>query len=148
MVDFYEEMFGAIDVIHEYYYTATIYEVFHVYQNGFICNECSSVYIKSEGENIDIDDYDNGVLVTNLPSIIVNSNIGDTKKAGKFYLQEGKKIADDGKCIVATAPLSEIAKIVRIDQLTELFEMVRLTESKELFDSFEMVQPDMKEEDI
>lgn len=137
--DFFEEIQGIIDEMHEYYYKPMIYEVFHVYEHGFICDECNSVYIKSEGIKIAEGDYETGVLVTNLPSIMLNENIFDAIKAGKYYLDRDKKVDDFGHCIIDTAPLSKIARIVRIDQLVELFKIVRKEVPKELLDNLEMV---------
>lgn len=138
--DFIEEMQGIIDEMHEYYYKSMIYEIFHVYEHGFICDECNSVYIKSEGIKIAVGDYETGVLVTNIPSIMLNENIVDAKKAGEYYLNRDKKVDVDGNCIIDTAPLSKIARIVRCNQLVDLFRVVRTEVPKELFDNIKMVK--------
>lgn len=144
--DFYTQMFAGIDIIHQFYYQPTIYELFHVYKNGFICDECNSVYVKSEGIELTEKDYENGILVTNLSSIISLNNIDDVKAAGLFYLNKERKVDEHGKCIVDTASLSRIARIARMNQIVELFKNVRMTESKQLFDNLEMIQPYINEE--
>lgn len=143
--NFYQEMFGDIDSIHEYYYKPTIFEIFHVYQDGFVCDECNSVYIKSKGIKLSTDDYENGFLVTNLPSIIINNNIKDTKDSGIFYQTRDKKTDEYGQCITDTAPLSKIARIMRTKQLSELFASVRTTDCKELFDKLKIVDSNSEE---
>ena len=136
--EFYKEMFATIDIIHEYYYEPIVYEVFHVYQNGFVCKECNSVYVKSEGIKLEPYDYEQGALVTDLSSIIVNNNIKATRDAGRFYLNKNKKFDAYGNCIVDIAPLTKIARVMRINQLKDLFANVRKIDSKEFLDSIKI----------
>lgn len=145
--EFYKEMFATVDIIHEYYYEPILYEIFHVYQNGFICKECNSVYVKSKGIKLEPYDYEQGELVVNLPSIIVNNNIIAAREEGAFYLNKDKKFDEYGNCIVDTAPLTKVARVMRIDQLLELFANVRKIDSKELFDNIKIKQTDENKED-
>lgn len=136
--EFYSEMFATIDMIHDYYYKPIVYEVFHVYQNGFVCKECNSIYLKSEGIKLEPYDYEQGKIVANLPSIIVNNNIKAARDAGMFYLNKDKKFDAYGNCIVDTAPLTKVARVMRIDQLMDLFANVRKIDSKELLDNIKI----------
>ena len=83
-----------------------------------------------------------------IPSIIINENFIDAAKAGKFYLNRDKKIDDLEDYIIDTAPLSKIARIVRIDQLVELFERIHTKIPKELLDHLHMVHQYENEEKI
>ena len=136
--EFYKEMFATVDIIYEYYYEPIVYEVFHVYQNGFVCKECNSIYVKSEGIKLEPHDYEHGELVANLSSIIMNNNIKAARDAGVFYLNKDKKFDVYGNCIIDTAPLTKVARVMRIDQLIDLFAKVRKIDSKELLDSIKI----------